>query len=151
VTDDQPLKPIAAPDHLASRNKHTGDFYSKTVYFLSIILAVIAILASAIGFAGFAENDQAIGHLVSAFLLCFGIGALAFGPLGIIAYFARRAIWKPMPSIRAVITLVFLLPWLPLGYYLIRLEGAMRIFGIIAVLATIFIGIWAIRYLRRPV
>jgi len=143
------LTPVAPPEHLkAELPAGKGDFYSRCVFVLSILLGLAAFAASAIGFAGFAENDQNFTHLFSAFTLSFGVGALAFVPLGIIAFYARKAIWVPLPKFRAVIVLLLIFPWFFLGYYLLQIGGKMTYFAAIIPLTALFIGIWAIWFLK---
>ena len=143
------ITPIAPPEHLrAEIPAETGDFFSKCVLVLSVVLAITALIASAIGFAGFAENDQNFTHLLSAFALCFGIGALAYVPLSIIAVYARKAVWRPLPKIRAIIVLLLILPWLFLCYYLYQLGGQMAYGAVIIALSGLFIAAWSLRFLK---
>jgi len=148
-TDDAPLKPVSPPEHLESFDQTTkGDFYSRCVLVLSAALAVIAIIGSAIGFAGFAENDQNITHLMSAFLLSFGLGSLAFLPLLIIAFYAKNAIWTPLPRYRVFVVLLLILPWFCLCFYLFKLGGLLRMGAIISGLSGLFMALWALRFLK---
>ena len=140
------VKPITTPEHLSEVYK--GDFYSKCVFVLSIVLGLTALSFSAVAFMGFAENDTGLTHLLSAFALSFGLGALAFLPLSIIAYYAKRAIANPLPSYRAILVLLLILPWFFLCYYLMKIEGVMRYSAIICLLSALFIGAWALRFLR---
>lgn len=143
------INPIAPPEHLETEAPlANGDFYSKCVSILSVLLVVAALIGSAIGFAGFVENDQNVTHLLSAFALCFGLGGLAFVPLSIITIYARKAIWAPMPRQRAVIVLLLLLPWFFLSFYLFALGGQLRYGSVAIVICGLFIGAWALRYLK---
>ncbi|NNE57404.1 MAG: hypothetical protein HKN36_04790 [Hellea sp.] len=142
----EPLRPILSRPR--SKKVQPDDYYSKLVFIISLLLAGLAIIASAFGFAGFAENDQNIGHLISSFILCFGVGALAYVPLGFTAYYAQKAMKTPLPRLRAIIVMAFVVPWFPLGFFLIILGGNMRVLGIVALLAAALIGLWALRYLK---
>ena len=145
------IRPVAPPDHLESLSpKHPTDFYSKCVFILAVILALLAVIGSGVAFAGFAENDQNFTHLLSAFALSFGIGALLFGPMGLIAIYAKRAIDKPLPRFRAVIVLLLMLPWFVLAFYVFKLGDIWRIFTITGVFASLFISIWALRFFKTP-
>lgn len=142
------VTPIAPPEHLqADIPAAKGDFYSKCILVLSVVLAIAALIASAVGFAGFAENDQNFTHLLSAFALCFGVGALAYVPLSIIAVYARQAVWMPLSKIRAIIVLLLILPWFFLCFYLYQLGGQMAYGALIIALSGLFIAAWALRFL----
>ena len=142
------LRPFVTPEG-QPRITRVKDFYSQLVFILALILAIGAVIASSVAFAGFAENDTGFGHLVSAFLLCFGIGGLAYIPLSLIAFYGRRAMHTPLPKFRAIVVLLLTLPWFPLGFFLFRAAPSLRIATIIGVLAALFITIWALRFLRR--
>jgi len=144
--DQETLKPIAATAQTA---RPVTDLYSRLVFILSVLLALISFGMSAFAFAGFAENDTGAVHLSSAFLLCFGVGALAYVPLGIIAIYARKAVNVPLPRYRAIVTLLLVLPWFGLCYYLLRFAPKLRVFAIISIVSALFITFWAIRYLRQ--
>jgi len=144
---DEPLRPVldmADADVLSE----SGDFYSKTVRYLGWAIILIALICSAVAFAGYVENDKGFMHLLSAFGLCFGIGALVYIPFGLIANYAKNAIHKPLPRYRSVIVLLLVLPWFPLAFYLFRLGGGLRIFSILALACAVYISLWAIRFLR---
>ncbi len=143
--DPDMLRPIANAIPAA---RPITDLYSRLVFILSIILAVVSLGISAFAFAGFAENDTGAVHLLSAFAICFGAGALAYIPLAIIAFYARRAIHKPLPRYRAVITLLLVLPWFVLSYNLLRYAPKMQVFAGISILSALFITFWALRYFK---
>lgn len=147
---DDIVRPSLPPDHIASDDKKPrGDFYSRLIMTLSAILAIAAVIASAIGFFGFAENDTGVWHLVTAFLLCFGIGALAYLPLAIIFILAKRAIWIPLTRTSAILVACLVLPWLPFAYYLNRIGEPMTFFSVGIVVTVLFILGWALRFLRQ--
>jgi len=116
---------------------------------MSVILAGLSIIASAVFFAGFVENDQGFWHMVSAFVFSFSIGALAYVPLIIISLYSRRAITTPLRRYQAAIIFLLLLPWVPFTFYLSRLGQSMTVLaGGIAVI-LLLIGFWAGRYFRK--
>ena len=144
------IAPVVTPGHMESQPPVPhGDFYSKCVFWFSLFLAGSALIGSFIGFAGFFENDRNITHLISAFLLCFGLGSLAYIPLLLIAVYARQAILKPLPRDRAIVVLLLVLPWFFVSFYSFQLGGALRYGATLAGLSCLFISGWALRYLRR--
>ena len=153
MTDENPkkdaLNPVLTPDHLeASKPQFRGDFYSRFICVVSASLIVLSLIMSAVAFAGFAENDFNLPHLISAFLLCFGVGALAYGPLTLIFYYAKQAITAPMPKFRVFVVIALILPWFVLGFYLARLQDWVAAGGIVGIVTSLLIGVWALRYLR---
>jgi len=149
VTEETPIQPVATPEHLENATlAEKGDFYSRCVFLLAIIIGLAALAMSAVAFAGFAENDQNFTHLLSAFGLCFGIGALAYGPMGLIALYARKAIHHPMPRFRSVIVLLLMLPWFFLAWLVFKLGENWRLIAVLGVLTALFISVWAVRFLK---
>jgi len=149
VSDEDTIRPVAIPEHLENAAPlKESDFYSRCVYFLALLVGLSAVIMSAIAFAGFAENDQNITHLLSAFVMSFGIGALAYGPMGLIAFYARKAIHAPLPRLRAIVVVLLMLPWIGLGYFVFKIGGSWRYAAIIGVLTALFILFWAARFLK---
>lgn len=147
--NEDTLRPIAAPDHLKDDVETAGgDFYSRCVFVLAIVVGLAALFLSATAFAGFAENDQNITHLISAFGLCFGTGALAFGPMALIALYARKAVHEPLPRFRAVVVLLLMLPWIVLAWFVFGLQDEWQITALLAALVAGFISVWAVRYFK---
>lgn len=147
--DDETLKPIAPREVSANASSPNEDFFSKLIFALSSALVIAALVGSAYAFAGFAENDQGIAHLLSALVLCFGLGALIFLPAALIAQYAKEAIHTPLSPIRVLIILSIVMPWLLFCYYLFKVEGLPRASALLGFFCTGLIAIWAARYLRR--
>ncbi len=143
------LRPIATPDHLEDEvRSSSSDFYSRCVFLLAMFVGFAALIMSGLAFAGFAENDQNVTHLISAFGLCFGTGALAYGPMALIALYARKAIHQPLPRFRAIVVLLLMIPWLVLAGFVFRIGGNWPYVGVIVAVTAMFISVWAVRYFR---
>ena len=89
-------------------------------------------------FAGFAENDQGVWHLLSAFALCFGVGLLAYGPLFTLAFWAHKTLKSDARASHPVLSLLLILPWVLVAGLLIPNGGkwvlaALVIWGLCAV------------------
>ncbi len=143
------IRPVSAPEHLPVESQNAkGDFYSRCVFVLAILVGLAAFILSAIAFAGFAENDQNPTHLLSAFGTTFGTGALAFGPMILVAIYARKAIHKPMPRFRAMVVILLMVPWFVLGYFVFKIGDFGRLIALAGLLVTLFITIWAARFMN---
>jgi len=124
----------------------------RTVRLGSYLLAWVAILAgaallglSAYMFYRFAENDTGFWVLVSAFTLCFGAGALAYGPLFIIAKLIRTGRTSPRRA-QGGWVLALALPWLFAGGVLATFPNNMRYFGGAAIILSGLIIVWSLRH-----
>lgn len=146
---DEVIRPVAAPDYQQTEppRKH-GDFYSRCVFLLAILVGLAAVILSGVAFAGFAENDQNPTHLMSAFGTSFGTGALAFGPMILVAIYARTAIYTPLPRYRALIVILLMLPWFVLAYFIFKIGDIWRLVAMTGTLVVLFITIWAARFLN---
>jgi len=118
----------------------------------SYILAWVAIFAgtallglSAYMFYRFAENDTGFWVLLSAFILCFGAGALAYGPLFIIAKIIRAARTAPRRA-QGGWVLALALPWLLAGGVLVTFPNNMRYLGGAAIILSSLFIIWSVRH-----
>ena len=89
------------------------------VRFLSAVSALAALALCGYFFIGFADNDQGIWHLLSAFALCFGTGLLAYGPLMAIAVWAHKTLKTDARASHPVLCLLFVLPWVIVAALLI--------------------------------
>lgn len=115
---------------------------SFVVMILTALAGLTTLGLSGYYFAGFAENDAQFGTLSSAFLLCFGIGALAYIPMFWISRIARQ-IRLEGPSKRAVLyILALLVPWLILSLSLIATRIPLIFIGIGLTIFCLFILSW---------
>lgn len=113
------------------------------VMFLTALAGLAALGLCGFYFAGFAENDAQLGNLTSAFVLCFGIGALAYVPMFWISRIARHVRLKG-PDRRAVLlTLALIIPWLILSLSLIATRIPLIFIGIGLTIFCLFILSWA--------
>lgn len=116
---------------------------SFVVMLLAALAGVGALVICGFYFAGFAENDAQLGNLTSAFVLCFGIGALAYVPMFWISRIARQVRLKG-PSRRAVLLiLALIIPWLILSLSLVATRIPLVFIGIGLTVFCLFILSWA--------
>ena len=113
---------------------------------LAVITGAACVIASGYMFYRFAENDFGVAVLLSAFALCFGVGALAYGPLFIMARLISNGRKNPTKR-QALWVLAFSIPWLIAGEILITYPNSMRYLGIFAIGLSVLFILWAIRHL----
>ena len=146
-----PITPLPTP---ASENKPVSELNQKSrmgSYLLSWVArlaAVTALIGSAYMFYRFAENDFEVKVLLWAFALCFGAGALAYGPLFIIAGLLKRSQNTPTKR-QAVWVLALSLPWSIAGLILITYPNTMRYLGVAAIGFSGLFGVWSVLHWRR--
>jgi len=116
---------------------------SFVVMLLTAFAGLISLGVCGYYFAGFAENDAQLGTLASAFILCFGVGALAYVPMFWICLIARHVRLRG-PSKRSVLfTLALIVPWLILSLSLIATRIPLFFIGIGLTVFCLFIVSWA--------
>ena len=140
ISETQTVEPIPS---LPRRTVGT-----QALIWVAIILGLVAVALSAYNFYLFAENDRGIGVLSYAFILCFGVGAIAYIPLFVIAYLISKSQNAPSSS-QGVYTLLFCLPWIPASVLMLLYPFPIQIIGAVALLAIIIFSIWAIWHLRQ--
>ncbi len=114
----------------------------------AVLAGVLAVGLSAYMFYRFAENDTGVIVLLSAFILCFGGGALAYGPLFIMARLMRRAWIYPQKS-QALWVLALAGPWVIAGGIMLTFSNILRYAGIVAIGLSLVFCVWALRHIWR--
>ena len=135
-------KPMLQPDR---STKGIGSFLLSWVARLG---AVAVLIGSGYMFYKFAENDLEVNVLLWAFAFCFGAGALAYGPLFIIAGLLKRSRKTPTKR-QAVWVLALSLPWCVAGAILMTYPNVMRYLGASAVGFSGLFAVWSIVHWRR--
>ncbi len=120
---------------------------------LAAILAALAALA-ALGyslyyFTRFLENDAHLWGIVSAFLLCFGLGAFAYIPAAIISRMAYKS-HKAGASRKSLIWAIILLaPWICLSLALVFISDLPKLYSLPILATTALLTAWAAISLSR--
>lgn len=141
--EDDILTPVAEGGH-SSRSRE-----KRSVPFIQVLCGVcsLGIIGLAMWyFAGFAENDQGIIHLLTAFAFSLGLAALALAPVVAVWRLARQA----RPSKTGIMfAAALLIPWLIVAYYMGAL-GGLWLWGGLGVAGLTFIFIfWLIKLWRK--
>jgi len=114
-------------------NREPVDFYADNPerngrYYVNISIAALAALVGLGAFAvtlwvflGFAENDATFETLLPAFILCFGLGALAYVPALIIAGVAFASRLRPAAKSVLLILIGMIVPWVGFLVFLLMI------------------------------
>lgn len=147
MTDE--LKPVLDPERPRNSKAVNGHWLTKTVRAATGTAGALGIIICAFYFLGFAENDQGVLHLLSAFALCFGIGALFYLPTFFIARKAHiflRSGARPRQG-RQIIAII--LPWPVLAFYFAQLGGPWALISAIIFALTLLCGCWGFYISKR--
>ena len=141
------ITPVGTPAARTTDGSHSriGSFI---LSWLARVAAVAVLIGSAYMFYRFAENDFGAKVLLWAFALCFGAGALAYGPLFIIAGLLKRSRKTPTKR-QAVWVLALSLPWVMAGGILITYPNFMRLLGVATMSFSSLFAVWSIQHWQR--
>lgn len=121
-----------------------------------LIAAVIAAAAAIVTFTysvrfflGFLENDTQIWGVLSAFLLCFGVGAFAYIPAALTSRIAWTSYKKGAAKNALRWTIVMLLPWCLLSCSLFFVSDMSKIYSLPTLITVALLCAWALISLRK--
>lgn len=119
------------------------DRLTSVVRTLCGLAAIASLIAALWFFIGFLENDTGFWHVLSAFAMSMGMGALAFIPALWIARLARMTALQGARLSTAFLVILLAIPWSVLGGLLARLEGHWRVLGLSVMVLVAVINLWA--------
>lgn len=105
--------------------------------------SVIALAYSALFFSRFLENDTHLWGVVSAFLLCFGVGAFGYVPAGITSRIAYKAYKSGVNSRGLIFAIILLLPWLFLSIALVMVSDMSKFYSLPIFIIVNLLAVWA--------
>lgn len=146
--DDDIIVPAAtgSADTTTVQEKPQRSFFNiltHAVRALCGFAALISLVAALWFFIGFIENDTGFLHLLSAFGMGMGLGALAFVPALWIARLARLTMVEGPRLSMSFLVILLAIPWGVLGGLLARLEGGWHVLGIAVMVLVTIINLWA--------
>jgi len=100
-------------------------------------------------FTRFLENDSHFWGIISAFLLCFGLGAFGYIPAAIvsrIAWNARKNGAQRKPLIWA---LILLIPWICLSFIFVFMSGLPLLYSLPILVIVLLLTLWGMISLSR--
>jgi len=153
VKDNTIIRPIEAraPQNASAarpKRSFTRDV-DAGVAFLGFITALSTLGLSAYFFYGFTQTDQGVWTLASAFGLCFGVGALAYGPCFLTARIALKS-RKGRASRRDIaLALLLILPWVCVSLIFMGFSALPKFYGFLSLIISTNLCFWAFARLRR--
>ena len=139
-----PINETAKPRRSAAR----GTLADLLACIISGAAALTALTYSALFFSRFLENDSHFWGIVSAFLLCFGVGAFGYVPAAINSLIAWRAHKNGASKVGLIWSLILLLPWLGLAAVLVFISDMPKIYSLPLFLTAALLTAWALISLR---
>lgn len=143
-----PIVPIIETAH-QQRSLARGTLADVIATFLASLAAITAFIYSTVFFLGFLENDTHVWGIISAFLLCFGIGAFAYIPATLTSLIAWRAYKKGATKKPLLWVILLLVPWLCLGLVLFFVSDMAVIYSAPILAIVIILTAWALISLRN--
>ncbi len=123
-------------------------------WFVCAVAALTALATfglSAYFFYGFTQTDTGFWTLASSLALCFGVGSLAYVPAAISAKVALNSARGILDGSAYGLAVILSLPWLLLSCVFIFASALPKIYGIIALIISALLLVWALsRLVKRP-
>jgi len=136
----EPIVPIQAFKPKPARRGTPADLIASALAALSTLTALGYSLYY---FIRFLENDSHIWGIISAFLLCFGVGAFGYIPAAIISRMAWRAHQNGAARKALIWALILLLPWLGLSLILVFMSAMPLPYSLPILIMVLLLTLWA--------
>lgn len=143
----EPIVPIIEPKPPAKLVR--GTLADLIASLLSALAAIFALGYSTLFFTRFLENDTHIWGVLSAFLLCFGVGAFAYIPAGITSMIAWKAYRRGAARNGLIIAMILLTPWVLLSFTLFFVSDMPKIYSLPIVITVLLLTAWVMISLRN--
>lgn len=143
----EPIVPIVEPK--ASASPARGTLADLLACIIAGLATISALAYSALFFSRFLENDTHIWGVVSAFLLCFGVGAFGYIPAGLTSHIAWKAYKRGATKRGLMIALIMIAPWVMLSLILLLVSDMPKIYSFPIAIIVILLAAWALISLRR--
>jgi len=116
---------------------------------IASLTAIIAFAYSTLFFSRFLENDTHLWGVISAFLLCFGVGAFGYTPAALTSLIAWKAHKQGATKKSLLWAALLLFPWFVLAVILTFISDMPKLYSVpILMIVTLLIG-WALISLRK--
>lgn len=147
MSDESIITPIGRPregEILTSKRSLRRDVDAMTAVAAGLT-ALLTFGLSAYFFYGFTQTDQGLWTLASAFGLCFGVGALAYGPCIYLARTARRSVKGRAIRKGFALALLLMLPWVCVSLIFVGWSALPKIYGGLSLILSISFCAWAFK------
>lgn len=142
-----PVVPIIEPKPTVSPAR--GTLADLITCAIASFATLIALAYSALFFSRFLENDTHIWGVVSAFLLCFGVGAFGYIPAGAISRIAWRAYKGGAKRRSLIVAIILIMPWIILSLALLFVSDMPKLYSLPIVITVSLLASWALISLRK--
>ena len=143
----EPIVPIVEPK--ASASPARGTLADLLAFIIAGLATISAVAYSALFFSRFLENDTHIWGVVSAFLLCFGVGAFGYIPAGLTSHIAWKAYKRGATKRGLLIALIMIAPWVMLSLVLLLVSDMPKIYSFPIAITVVLLAAWVLISLRR--
>ncbi len=143
----EPIVPIVEPKTAASPAR--GTLADLMACIIASLITLTALAYSILFFSRFLENDTHIWGVVSAFLLCFGVGAFGYIPAGITSQIAWKAYKGGSTKYGLIVAIILLVPWIILSLTLLLVSDMSKIYSFPILIAVTLLAAWALISLRN--
>ena len=138
------IVPIYDDKENVEKSVYRGTLADLLAGIISALVAVIAFGYSVLFFTRFLENDSHLWGIISAFMLCFGVGAFGFVPAGLNAIIAVKAFKKGTNVKHMMWALMLILPWFLLSLILVFISDLPKTYAIPIFLTATLLLFWSI-------
>jgi hypothetical protein len=150
---DRPILPamIMLKNYMMTAPQHSTPMARSalTMMVVTLVIAVFSMAASAWFFTGFLGGGRSVVGLFQAFLLCFGIGAIAYGPALAIFWMARHVRGNGPKRWVGGLTAALALPVWGYGIAALIFKLPYSVWAVVAILIGLYLTFWAIVVFRH--
>lgn len=144
----EPIVPIAEKSKPAS-GPARGTLADLIASVIAGAAAIVAFGFSVLFFSRFLENDTHLWGILSAFLLCFGVGAFGYVPAALTSLIAWKAHKNGATKRGLFWAIFFLLPWLALAFVLTFISDMPKLYSLPILITVLLLTVWALISLRN--
>lgn len=147
----EPIVPVTKAVKPATASLARGTLADLIVSIWLAAAALIALGYSVLFFSRFLENDTHFWGILSAFLLCFGVGGFAYVPAGLTSLIAWRSHKNGATQRGLLVSLTMLLPWMVLSVVMVFVSDLPKIYSLPILTTVLILTAWtliSLRYLK---
>ena len=139
--------PIIEPKPTASPAR--GTIADLIACVIACFATLTALAYSVFFFSRFLENDTHIWGVISAFLLCFGVGAFGYIPAGLTGRIAWKAYKSGAKRRSLIVAIILIVPWIILSLALLFVSDMSKFYSLPIVITVSLLAAWALISLRN--